>query len=98
MKGLVQSVLFATAVLAPSVAHAAIVFDNKSSGTITDNTTLTISHTIGSGSDRLLVVYAAVEETTGLADITGVTYNGVSMTKAVDNEVGHGAIDSWRFA
>ena len=61
MKGVVQSVLVAAAVLAPSLAHAAILFDNKSSGTITDNTTLTISHTIGGGSDRLLVVCAAVE-------------------------------------
>lgn len=54
----------------------AIAFDNATSGTAGNNTSLTFSHTNTAG--NLLVVQAGVP----VADtITSVTYNGVSLTK-----------------
>lgn len=43
---------------------------------------LTASYTVGSGSNRLLVVQVLGDVAAGADDITGVTYNGVSMTLA----------------
>jgi hypothetical protein len=58
-----------------------IVFDNTSSTLVSTNSSISFSHTIGFGEDRILIVGAAGEDNTA-ADmvITGVTYNGAAMT------------------
>lgn len=59
----------------------AIAFDAVSNGTAASSTSITWSHTC-TGSDRILVV--SVEGgTTSTTDVTSVTYNSVSLTKAV---------------
>lgn len=66
----------------PNSVFAAIAFDNALNlGSSTTGTTLTVSFTVGSGSNRILFV-GAVGNNTGSAtdDITGATYNGVAMT------------------
>jgi pectate lyase len=72
---------------APEPAHAAIAFDaaSRAATTTTGRTTLSWSHTVGGGADRLMVVGVAIEDaTTADANITSVTYNGVALT-AVPN-------------
>jgi hypothetical protein len=56
----------------------AIAYDSSSSGTANPGTSATFSHTC-SGSDRLLLVGVLTNDTTD--KITGVTYNGVAMTR-----------------
>jgi hypothetical protein len=77
-----------------SVTHTAnatappIVLDNTGGGyTNSGSNTLTFQHTIGCGSNRLLVVSIAVEGSVTY-DINDVTYDGVSLTKGVENAVG----------
>ena len=62
--------------------RAAITYDNASSSfAAAPATSHTFSHTIGSGSNRLLVVLVATEDGTAAdAVVSGVTYNGVAMT------------------
>jgi len=69
-------------VLLPSVAFGAIAVDAVSSGANGTDTTRSVSHTV-SGSDRLLLVGVYTEKSgdAGTECITGVTWNGVSMTK-----------------
>ncbi len=75
----------------PGNAPAAIELDSISGGTNTA-TPLTFSHTIGSGSNRLLVVSIASEGwAAGSYDVTAVTYDTISLTKAVENTVGSSA-------
>jgi len=57
----------------------AIAVGNTSSGS-SGATTLTISHTVASGSDRLLIVATNTLQSP-VPTYTGVTYNGVAMTK-----------------
>jgi hypothetical protein len=45
------------------------------------NTTKTLNHTVGTGADTLLIVCVAVRGD----NITGVTFDGVAMTQAVDS-------------
>ena len=55
----------------------------------TGTQTLSWSHTIGGGSNRLLVVSIGVEgDYPSVAEVNSVTYNGTSLTKAVENDVG----------
>jgi hypothetical protein len=59
-----------------------ILHDNTSSGyTNSGSNTLAFQHTIGCGSNRLLVVSIAVEGS-ATYDVNDVTYNGVSLTRA----------------
>jgi len=58
----------------------AIALDNSANGFSTGTNSLTTSHTIGSGTNRLLIV--GVEAQAG-NNLTGVTYNGVAMTQYV---------------
>ena len=56
-------------------------FDDASYDTTTSNT---ISFTVGSGSNRLLIVTASYwEDVAGTGTITGITYAGTSMTQVV---------------
>jgi hypothetical protein len=65
----------------PSLIFAAITYDTAvSGGTTTNSTSYTLSCTVGSNDNRLLVV--GVMSLRGAADnVSGVTYNGVAMTK-----------------
>lgn len=54
----------------------AVAFDASANGSVTFDVTLTFAHTV-SGSDRLLLVAVLCNPNSA---ITGVTYNGVSMT------------------
>jgi hypothetical protein len=52
-----------------------ITYDAKSEGTISNDTSQTVSHTVGSGDDRLLVVGVASDTL-----VTSVTFGGTAMT------------------
>lgn len=60
--------------------YAAIAFDAKSSGTSVAAATLTFAHTVGGGANRLLLVATSDYDGT-VNQPTGVTYNGVALTK-----------------
>ena len=66
---------------------AAIAFDAASSTSGVSLSSTSWSHTVGTGSDRVLIVGIALEDTS-TADLTvsSVTYNGVAMT-AVPNSI-----------
>lgn len=66
----------------------AIVVGNTSSGTASA-TTVTVSHTVASGSNRLLVVATCVLQAS-VPNYTGVTFNGIAMTKIDDALTGGG--------
>lgn len=57
----------------------AIAFDASSQGSNNNTTSLTVSHTVGSGSDRVLYVFVASDD--GTDDLAGatVTYGGTSL-------------------
>ena len=57
----------------------AIAFDAASSGSVSSGSSLTFSHTVASGSDRALFVSTGYY--TNTVSVTGITYNGVSLTK-----------------
>lgn len=59
------------------------VFDAGSQGFTSGAASLTISHTVGSGSDRALVVWAACINSTDFLAAATVTYGGVSMGSPV---------------
>lgn len=69
----------------------AIAFNNATFGDFTTGTSLTWSHAC-SGSDRLLIV-DAMASYDGVDDITGVTYNGVSM--GLIGKVQHSSETRW---
>jgi pectate lyase len=74
-------------------AAAAISFDaaSRAATTTTGRTSLSWSHTIGGGTDRLLVVGVAVEDgSTTQANITSVTYNGVALAAVPNSKINGG--------
>ena len=79
--GLTSALLGLVLAVAPSAA--AITFDaaSRAATTSTGRTSLSWSHTIGGGTDRVLVVGVAVEDaSTTDANITAVTCNGIALT------------------
>lgn len=62
----------------------AISFDASATGSVSSNTTLTFSHTVGAGSNRILWVAFLVNDAAPAA-VSSVTYNGVAMTATVDS-------------
>lgn len=58
----------------------AIAFDAASTGTIDSSLTLTFSHTC-TGSDRILFVAPGIYDGFTTDVLTGITYNGVAMTR-----------------
>jgi prepilin-type N-terminal cleavage/methylation domain-containing protein len=73
-----------------------ITFDNVSSTTSTANP-MTLSHTIGGGTNRLLVVGISAECNEGIT-VTSVTYNGQALTKAASVQADTGTVgtaDLW---
>ena len=88
------AVPFALALLAAApLAHAAISFDaaSRAATTSTGRTSLSWSHTIGGGANRLLVVGVAAEDG-GVADanITRVTYGGVTLAAVPGSKINGG--------
>jgi hypothetical protein len=82
----------------------AIAFNNAAYGGNNSGTTnsFTFSYACGSGANRLLVVVVLGDTTsahggTGFDDITGVTYNGVSMTLAVKKVTAPGGSDRFSY-
>jgi len=72
-----------------SSAIAVVAFDSVSTASGGGSNTLSWSHTIGSGSNRILIVTSAAEGDDATEHIiTGVTYNGQGLTKAVSHVVG----------
>ena len=59
----------------------AVSVDSTSGGTASVGTTVTVSHTVSSGSNRVLVVCIGMEYISGGFPITSVTYNGVALTE-----------------
>ena len=85
--GLVPGLLLGIGLAAAAPLHAAIGFDaaSRAATTSTGRTSLSWSHTVGGGTDRLMVVGVAIEDTTTAdANITSVTCNGAALT-AVPN-------------
>jgi hypothetical protein len=77
----------------------AIAFDAKTNVSNTAGNTHTFSHTC-SGTDRVLYVFGHDTNTVGPTIVTGVTYNGVSMTKVTELDANASfndrAITMWR--
>ena len=69
---------------------ADVIFDSKATGLGTGTTTS--SFTVGNNSNRMLIVFAQIDMNNTARNITGITYNGVSMT-AVVNGLGSGTGD-----
>lgn len=82
------------------VEHAqAVTFDAASDSTDQTSTTgFTWNHTVGSGTDRILIVGVSSKDTTD-ADrvVSGVTFNGVAMTniRTDDNTGDNVTSDAW---
>jgi hypothetical protein len=88
-KGIRGLFVFIFIAVTTHLASAAINFDNASSAfSSTDNTTISWSHTIGSGSNRMLIIGVGAEDTsqTDLV-ISSVKYNGVDMTLVAGSSV-----------
>ena len=65
-------------------AEAAITIDSTN-GSTGGGSFLSFSHTIGAGPNRLLVVSVAVDASLPNSDVIAMTYNGVSMTQAIEH-------------
>lgn len=70
--------IFFLLILSLSFSSALISYDSSSHGNVVTGTSLTYSHTT-SGSARILFVGVSTESASDL--VTGITYNGVSMTR-----------------
>lgn len=67
------------ALLAPETVFAAITFGNTSSSD-SGGGALTFSHTVGSGSNRILIVGVSIDRTSTVSVINTVTYGGTALT------------------
>ena len=72
-----------------TAARAAISVDAVSTGKVTNLASLTFSHTVGSGANRLLIV--GVTMTKGIETCTGVTYGGTALTLIGQSQAGDAA-------
>lgn len=80
MKKYLAALLVTTALLLPNGALAAIAFDAATNGGTSGTTSLTFSHTT-TGSNRILIVSVGKIDDGDV--VTGVTYAGTAMTKAI---------------
>jgi hypothetical protein len=64
-----------------------ITYDAVSTATASWSTSASFSHTIGSGSNRILVVGVAIEDCDDYPSVTGITYNGQSLTHIDSGQV-----------
>ena len=67
--------------------HAQSVSVDNVTSTNSEASSVTFDHTVGSGSDRLLIVQVSMVDVDAAKDVTSVTYGGVSMTEVI-NEPG----------
>jgi cysteine-rich repeat protein len=67
-----------------------ITVDSSSETTSDTSTSITLSHTINSGSNRILIVGVTREEVGTNRSISSVTYDGVAMTLASETQTGDG--------
>lgn len=58
----------------------AITYDNSAIGTAANTTSKTLGLTVGTGSNRLIVVYVQYSTTGGSSPLTAATYGGVNLT------------------
>ncbi len=66
-----------------SSAPAAIAFDSVATKTATNAASVTWSHTVGTGADRVLIVGLATEDTSStVLNVSAITYGGVALTAA----------------
>jgi hypothetical protein len=74
-----------------------ILLDATSSGGYTGTTTLTVAHTVGTGSNRILVVGTSVQDANHNSyPVTGITYAGVALIKIRSDEaVGNNRTEIW---
>lgn len=63
-------------------AWAAITFDSNAEGTAASGTTYSFNHTLGTGSNKAIVVGVIVKDVSSTGVISSVTYNSSSMTAA----------------
>jgi hypothetical protein len=74
-------------VLGVTSARAAITFDNRSSVSANNTASVSLSHTLGSGVNRLLVVSLALEDATATdLDVSTVTFNGAPMNLVASSQ------------
>ncbi|WP_415889899.1 DUF6701 domain-containing protein [Neptuniibacter sp. SY11_33] len=75
---------------------AAISIDNTSSGNFSSASSLTISHTTGSGSERLMLVGVSLWNE-DFESVTSVTYGGVALTRVGSTATGDDSrVEIWR--
>lgn len=83
-----------------SVAWGAISFNSSSSlGVGTASSTKTISITVNSGSNKILLIHTGVEDGTDAErPITGITFNGDALTKvgSLNDNVANITSETWR--
>ncbi len=63
-------------------AWAAITFNSNAEGTAASGTTYSFNHTLGTGSNKAIVVGVIVKDVSSTGVISSVTYNSTSMTAA----------------
>src|SRR5436190_13952730 len=73
---------FVIAMLIPTEpARAAIAFDSAVSKSTINAASVTWSHTVGTGTNRVLIVGLSTEDTSStVLNVASITYNGVAMT------------------
>src|SRR5262245_14975578 len=73
--------------------QAAITFDaaSRAATTSTGRTSLSWSHTVGGGTNRIILVGVAVEDaSTSDANVTSVTVNGTALTAVANSKISGG--------
>ena len=72
-----------------TVSPERVVLDAVATGTAaTGDSVVTWNHTIGSGTDRILIVAAAAEDFPGATlAVQSVTYDGVGLTRAISRQI-----------
>lgn len=76
----------------------AIAHDATSSTTNDGSASYSFNHTVGAGSNRYLLVFTTEETSNDFAEITGITYNGVALTRATGQTMtgaNEGTIEAW---
>jgi uncharacterized repeat protein (TIGR01451 family) len=81
--------------LAAVPAGAQIVFDAAASTSCSACTSLNWSHTVGAGSNRLLVVGVTEKGTSPFSSVIGVTYGGQPLTRQIVNFGGDPISEIW---
>lgn len=87
-------ILFITlSLLTQNVCNAAITFDSVASNFVNSGSALNLSHTLGSGSNR--IVLATYTQENNNSSCTSITYNGSNMTKVGTITNGANSAEIW---